>query len=78
MHALQEQSRRGAVANTIGHKSFAQSSMPKTIAGEQRGSQAKGRHGEAMMAGEASPPRRASSANTLFLDEIDDPHGDAL
>ncbi len=28
------------------------------------------------MAGRASPPRRASSANTSFLDEIDDPHGD--
>ncbi len=31
---------------------------------------------EAQMAGGASPPRRASSANTSFLDEIDDPHGD--
>jgi hypothetical protein len=28
------------------------------------------------MAGRASPPRRASSANASFLDEIDDPHGD--
>ena len=28
------------------------------------------------MAGGASPPRRASSVNTSFLDEIDDPHGD--
>ncbi len=28
------------------------------------------------MAGGASPPRRASSANTSFLDGIDDPHGD--
>jgi hypothetical protein len=31
---------------------------------------------EALMAGGASPPRRASSANASFLDEIDDPHGD--
>jgi hypothetical protein len=31
---------------------------------------------EVLMAGGASPPRRASSANTSFLDEIDDPHGD--
>jgi hypothetical protein len=31
---------------------------------------------ETMMAGGASPPRRASSVNTSFLDEIDDPHGD--
>jgi hypothetical protein len=28
------------------------------------------------MAGGASPPRKASSANTTFLDNIDDPHGD--
>jgi hypothetical protein len=31
---------------------------------------------EALMAEGASPPRRASSANTSFMDEIDDPHGD--
>jgi hypothetical protein len=31
---------------------------------------------EALMAGGASPPRKSSSANTSFLDEIDDPHGD--
>jgi hypothetical protein len=29
---------------------------------------------EALMAGGASPPRKSSSANTSFLDEIDDPH----
>ncbi len=50
----------------------------KTKAGVQRESKAKGRRSarEAFMAGGASPPRRASSVNTSFLDEIDDPHGD--
>jgi hypothetical protein len=31
---------------------------------------------DAGMAGGASPPRKASSANTTFLDDIEDPHGD--
>jgi hypothetical protein len=56
--------RRKSGAITAGRRSM------KRIASERK-------KREALMAGGgASPPRKSSSANTSFLDEIDDPHGD--